>query len=75
MISIAIASASNREVNICKKMSKIMISTFRLTSVIFKRGKKMGVNSMEVSEEMNSKKKGNPGKIVNKVFVSTVGMV
>ena len=33
-----------------KKMCKKLISTFRLTSVIFKRGKKMGVNSMEVSE-------------------------
>ena len=58
MISIEIASANNREVKICKKMCKKnvqknalkMLSTFRLTSVIFKRGKKMGVNSMEVSE-------------------------
>ena len=83
MISIAIASASNREVKICKKMCKKMcktmckkiISTFRLTSVIFKRGTKIGVNSMEVSELMNSNKTGNPGKIAKKVFVSTVGMV
>ena len=35
---------------------------------------KMDVNSMEVSELMNSNKAGNPGKIVN-FFVSTVGMV
>ena len=35
----------------------------------------MGVNSMKVSEWMNSNKTGNPGKIVKKNFVSTVGMV
>ena len=58
MISIAIANGSNREVKMCKKDLKKcakkgvqkMISTFRLTSGIFKRGKKIGVNSMEVSE-------------------------
>ena len=66
MVSIEIASASNREVKICKKnckkickkmyekmcikMCKKMLSAFRQPSVIFKRGKKMGVNSMEVCE-------------------------
>ena len=55
-------------------MCKKMVSTFRLTSVFLKRVKKMGVNSM-VSEQLNSNKTGNPGKIVKKVFVSTVGMV